>query len=230
MKQPFNDVQFWLQSAQCGNIPQSIIDIARNTIHINGYINTPNQLEQSEQLNKLNKLNKLNNRNTPNTSNTSNTPNTPNILNKYCNKTTWNGKRPYLGALEEYTKYLSNLLNDMKNKLDTHKSFSYIESKINFDEKLCIITDSGELRTYSWDSVHYGPIIPPTDKDLLNLKDLQSYRKAKQRDTPWLRLGYTEHPFEKFKRQFKNQGYKLTDIYNEKNRQSRIKLAKLPKV
>ena len=189
-----NEVQLWLESAQCGNIPLKIIEYAKKISSINCFLNKPsnkNIIESS--------------------------------LVK-CN--TWHGNRPYLGALEEYNKYICEIVDKMKKKLIESKSFSYIETKIHFNEKISIITDNGETRTYSWDSVHYGPIIPfnKNNRNNTNLEDLQSYRKLKKRDTPWLKLGYTEHPFKSLQKKYENQRFILSDIYDEKNKISRIRL------
>lgn len=183
------EVQLWLESAQCGNIPLNIIEYAKKTSSINIFLNKPSN---------------------------------KNILEtSTCN--TWHGNRPYLGALEEYNKYVCEIVDNIKKKLIESKSYTYIEIKIHFNEKISIITDNGQIKSYSWDSVHYGPIIPPNRYNK-NLKDLQSYRKLKQRDTPWLKLGYTEHPFITLQKKYEQQGFILSDICDEKNKISRIRL------
>ena len=148
-----------------------------------------------------------------------NTPTKPEFGKKN-NIMAWNGKRPYCGAMVEYHKYMSNIVDDMIIKLETNKSYSYIEVKHSFDDKFGIIMDSGDIKTYSWECVHYGPIMQNNDYSF-NIKTIK-----RKRDTPWLKIGYLEHPFAILQKKYSKLGYVLTDNCDEHTKVSRIRINK----
>ena len=175
-------VQMWLESAQCGDIPQNVIDIAKNTSYEITFMNKPTKTLS---------------------------PGRGNSNNSWC------GKRPFAGAMDEYHKYMNSLAMQMMERLDSQKSHSYVEKQIRRDDKMAVMTDGGTIKLYSWDTVHYGPI--RTDQ-----RSKSSGRK--KRDTPWISIGYKEHPFKTLQSKFKKLGYHLYDESDNKSRFSRIKM------
>lgn len=175
-------VQMWLESAQCGDIPQNVINIAKNISYEITFMNKPTKTLASGRGNSDN---------------------------------SWYGKRPFTGAMDEYYKYMNSLAVEMMEKLKRQKSHSYVEQQIRRDNKMAVMTDGGTIKSYSWDTVHYGPI--RTDQ-----RSKSSGRK--KRDTPWISIGYKEHPFKTLQTKFKKLGYYLYDESDGNSRFSRIRM------